>query len=202
MSQPKFSLRRYFFRVVLWLPLFFVLWYYLAGFLTIVPAHLSEWLIELIRPGSLVQVDWVDRHLEYVSSFMVAAPDGVRTGQAVVTINPLMYSWNIPVLLALCYAVDEALFSNKRVIFAVVALFPMHAWGLVAEFFVSVMFRMGGEVSAQLSVSSWQQELAALCYQFGYLMLPVIGTVSVWFLTNRALVQQLIDGAGQEPTDR
>jgi hypothetical protein len=201
MSQPKFSPGRYFFRVVLWLPLFFVLWYYLAGLLTIAPAHLSEWLIELIRPGTLAQVDWVDRQLEYVTHFMVAAPDGVRTGQAVVTINPLMYSWNIPVLLALCYAVDESLFSNKRVILAVAALFPMHAWGLVAEFFVSVLFRMGTEVSGQLSVSPWQQELAALCYQFGYLMLPVIGAVSVWFLANRALVQQLIDGTGQGRAD-
>lgn len=197
MPQREFSPTRYFLRVILWLPLFFVLWYYLAGLLTIIPAHLSEWIIGLIRPGTLMQVEWVNRELEYVTSFTIAAADGERSGNAVVTLNPLLYSWNIPVLLALCYSVSDKLFSNTRVILAVAALFPMHVWGLVAEFYVSVLFRMGHEVAGQMVVAQWQQEAAALCYQFGYLMLPVIGAVSVWFLANRALVQELIDNSGE-----
>ena len=201
MSQLEFSPARYFLRVVLWLPLFFVFWYYLAGLLTIIPAHLSEWVINLIYPGAVVQVEWVNRELEYVTSFTIAAADGVRTGNAVVSINPLLYSWNIPVLLALCYAVNDKLFSNARVILGVAALFPMHAWGLVAEFFVNVLFRMGDAVAGQIEVTPWQQEMAAFCYQFGYLMLPVIGAVCVWFFANRALVQELIDRSGQRPPD-
>lgn len=197
MPRPEFSPARYFFRVLLWLPVFFVLWYYLAGLLMIVPAHLSEWVINLIRPGTVLKVGWINRELEYITSFTVTVADQLRTGNAVVTLNPLLYSWNIPVLLALCYSVSDKLFSNTRVILAVFALFPMHAWGLVAEFFVTILFRMGDSVTAQIELSQWQRDLAALCYQFGYLMLPVIGAVSVWFLTNRALVQTLIDGSAQ-----
>ncbi|BFM19157.1 exosortase H-associated membrane protein [Gilvimarinus japonicus] len=198
MPPPEFSPSRYFLRVLLWLPLFFVLWYYLAGLFTIIPAHLSEWVINLVYPGAVMQVEWVNRELEYITRFTVAAGDGLRTGNAVVTINPLLYSWNIPVLLALCYAVNDTLFSNVRVIIAVIALFPMHAWGLVAEFFVNILFRMGSAVAEQVVVAQWQQEVAAFCYQFGYLMLPVIGAVSVWFLANRALVQALIDSSGEQ----
>ncbi|WP_049722896.1 exosortase H-associated membrane protein [Gilvimarinus polysaccharolyticus] len=201
MPQSNFSPARYFFHVVLWLPIFFVLWYYLAGMLSIVPAHLSEWIINLISPGAVVQLDWVNRELEYVTRYTVPAADGVRTGHAVVSINPLLYSWNIPVLLALCYAVSDKLFSNKRVIIGVIALLPMHAWGLVAEFFVNVLFRMGDSVAEQIEAAQWQQEMAALLYQFGYLMLPVIGAVSVWFLVNQAWVQELINSSGQRARD-
>ncbi|WP_339899061.1 exosortase H-associated membrane protein [uncultured Gilvimarinus sp.] len=193
MPQREFSPVRYFAQVLLWLPLFFVIWYYLAGLLTIIPAHLSEWFIQLIRPGTLVEVDWVNRKLEYITSFTLVAGDAGRSGNVVVTLNPLIYSWNIPVLLALCYSVGDKLFSNTRVIIGLFALMPMHAWGLAAEFFIAVMFRMGDSVAQQMEVEQWQRDLAALCYQFGYLMLPVIGAVSVWFLANRALVQQLID---------
>ncbi|MDO3381784.1 exosortase H-associated membrane protein [Gilvimarinus algae] len=191
-ANPAFSPGRYFLRVLLWLPVFFALWYFLAGFFNIIPGLLSQWVINLLHDGAVVQLDSSGRQIDYVTSFMAQMPGQERAGNVVVTLNPLIYSWNIPVLLALCFAVSDNLFSNARVVLAIAGLFPLHAWGLTAEFFVTVLFRQGPEVAGQMNVSQWQLELAGLCYQFGYLMLPVIGAVCLWFLANRALVEQLI----------
>src|SRR5690554_4625175 len=166
MPRPEFSPARYFFRVLLWLPVFFVLWYYLAGVLMIVPAHLSEWVINLIRPGTVLKVEWINRELEYITSFTVTVADQLRTGNAVVTLNPLLYSWNIPVLLALCYSVSDKLFSNTRVILAVFALFPMHAGVWWPSFLSQYCFVWAIQLPRKLSCHSgsviWPRSVISL----------------------------------------
>ncbi|MDO3388103.1 exosortase H-associated membrane protein [Gilvimarinus sp. SDUM040013] len=190
--EPNFSPAGYFLRVVLWLPIFFVLWYFLAGFFNIVPGLMSQGLINVFDSGAVLSLESVGRKIDYVTRFVTSVEGSQRKGNVIITLNPLIYSWNIPVLLALCFAVSDRLFSNARVILAVAALFPLHAWGLAAEFYVTILFKSAPEVAGQLSVSQWQKEAAALCYQFGYLMLPVIGAASLWFIANRALIEQLI----------
>lgn len=197
-DNKRFSPVEYFFRVLLWLPVFFVLWYLLAGFFNIIPGLLSQWAINLFDEGAVISLDATGKNIDYVTRYLIDVAGEERKGNLVVTLNPLIYSWNIPVLMALCFAVSDHLFSNARVILAVAALFPLHAWGLTAEFFVTIVFRQTPEIASQLVLSQWQKEAVALCYQFGYLMLPVIGAASLWFIANRALVQQLID----EKTDR
>lgn len=195
-SEPEtFSLRGYFLQVLMWLPLFFVFWYFLAGFFNILPVLASRAVINLLHDGLIVQLESAGRHIDYITSLSVSVPGETRKGNVVVTLNPLIYSWNIPVLLALCYAVSDKLFSNLRVIMAVAGLFVFHTWGLTAELFASLLFRQGSEVAAQMAYSDWQRELVAFAYQFGYLMLPVIGAVSLWFLVNRSLVLLLMNPA-------
>lgn len=195
-SPPdNFALSGYFGRVLLWLPVFFALWYFLAPFFNIVPGLASQWLANLLHDNLVVQLESAGRHIEFVTSLKAPAAGGAE-GNVVVSLNPLIYSWNIPVLLALCFAVPDTLFSNTRVILAVVALFPLHAWGQVAELLVTLLFRQGPQVAAQVDYTGWQLELAAILYQFGYLMLPVIGAVSIWFLANRPLVETLIKQRG------
>ncbi len=201
-SLPEtFSLRGYFGRVLLWLPVFFALWYFLAPFFNIVPGLASQWVANLIYDNLVVQLESAGRHVEYVTSLTATAADGAE-GNVVVSLNPLIYSWNIPVLLALCFGVPDALFSNTRVVLAVAALFPLHAWGLVAELFTTLLFRQGAPVAKQLGYSGWQLELAALLYQFGYLMLPVIGALCIWFLANRPLVEALVKQRHSETSDK
>ncbi|HEY7883420.1 MAG TPA: exosortase H-associated membrane protein [Cellvibrionaceae bacterium] len=197
-SPPEnFSLSGYFLRVLLWLPVFFALWYFLSGFFNIVPGLASQWLANILYNGLVVQIESAGRHIEYITSLKMQAADGAGVGNVVVTLNPLIYSWNIPVLLALCFAVHDSLFSNARVVLAIAALFPLHAWGLTAELFATVLFRQGTAVAEQVDYSGWQLEAVAMAYQFGYLMLPVIGAVSIWFLANRQLVEQLMANKGR-----
>lgn len=196
-GEKNFSPAGYFVRVLLWLPVFFVLWYLLAGFFNIIPGLLSRWLINLLDSGAVLSLESAGQKIDYVTRYLIDVAGQERQGNLVVTLNPLIYSWNLPVLMALCFAVSDQLFSNARVVLAVMALFPMHAWGLTAEFFVTIAFRQTPEIAAQLVLSQWQKEALALSYQFGYLMLPVIGAASLWFLANRALVQQLIEEKAQ-----
>lgn len=192
LPSDTFTLRGYFLRVLLWLPVFFALWYFLAGFFNIIPGLASQWLANLIYSDLVVQIESAGRHIDYVTSLKMQAASG-GMGNVVVSLNPLIYSWNIPVLLALCFAVPDSLFSNARVILAIAALLPLHTWGLTAELFATLLFRQGPELAAQVNYTGWQLEAVAMLYQFGYLMLPVIGAVSIWFLANRPLVERLIE---------
>ncbi|MBU2884328.1 hypothetical protein KO507_00965 [Gilvimarinus agarilyticus] len=199
-ADTVFSPAGYFAKVLLWLPVFFVLWYFLSGFFNIIPGLISQWVINLFDQGAVIALESSGKKIDYVTRYLTDVAGEERQGNVIVTINPLIYSWNIPVLMALCFAVSDKLFSNARVILAVTALFPIHAWGLVAEFFLTIVFKSPPAVAGQIELVQWQKEAIALCYQFGYLMLPVIGAASLWFIANRALVQQLIDQKQEQPS--
>ncbi|UTF59197.1 exosortase H-associated membrane protein [Gilvimarinus sp. DA14] len=187
--RPLDPLLQYFAKALLWLPVFFLLWYYLAALCSVPAALLAKIVVNLMFSGLVESLEMNGRQLEVVTSLLVSTEGG--RGQVIVTLNPLIYSWNIPVLLALCFAIEEQYFSNLRTFWAVVALLPLHAFGLAAELLVSLAFQLGPEVAGQLSLESWQNEAVALAYQFGYLMLPVIGASSIWLLSQYDMVRRL-----------
>ncbi len=186
----------YFAKALLWLPVFFVCWYYLAALLSVPAALLAKAVVNLLFSGLIDSLEMNGRELEIVTSLLIHTDDG--RGQVIVTINPLIYSWNIPVLLALCFAVEDRYFSNMRTLIAVVALLPLHAFGVAAELLATLAFKLGSEVSTQLALVGWQNEAVALAYQFGYLMLPVIGASSIWLLSQYTVVSRLA-GAATRP---
>ncbi|WP_211211598.1 exosortase H-associated membrane protein [Gilvimarinus chinensis] len=179
----------YFGKALLWLPVFFVFWYYLAALFSVPAALLAKGLVNLLFSGLIDSLEMNGRQLEVVTSLLIETDSG--RGQVIVTLNPLIYSWNIPVLFALCFAIEEQYFSNLRTLIAVMALLPLHAFGLAADLLVSLAFKLGENVSSQLALTSWQNEAVALAYQFGYLMLPVIGASTIWLLSQYSVVSKL-----------
>ncbi|MCP8900007.1 exosortase H-associated membrane protein [Gilvimarinus xylanilyticus] len=186
----------YFGKTLLWLPLFFLLWYYLAAFFSVPAALLAKGCINLMFSGLVETLEMNGRELEVITALMVNTEKG--RGNVVVSLNPLIYSWNIPVLLALCFAVEEQYFSNPKTLLAVIALLPLHAFGIGADLLASLAFKLGPEVAGQLPLQSWQHEAIALAYQFGYLILPVVGASAIWLVSQYPVVSRL---AGIRPRE-
>jgi hypothetical protein len=192
---PSSVLGRFFVLTFLWLPVWFAFWYHAAGVILMPSVWISQWFLNLVHPGLIENVEGLARELSFVTGFEVevpGAPAGAM-GQIIVNVNALIYTWNLPVLLALLFAADERFFSYGKLAIAYFGLMPLHVWGVSFEVLKTLSLQSGPEVQAELGFSTWQMELIGLGYQFGYLMLPVIGAATLWIAMNRRLVLILLE---------
>lgn len=187
---------RFVLKVLVWLPLAFLVWYMLAGPLLWPMRPLLDFGF-----GSLSQlVDHVrlaHGQLIFETTLEVKAPDG-RTGLAVVEVNALKYTYNLPLLVALLYAASDKYFTFTRLAAIYLLLLPFQLWGVSFDFLSQLVFHAGPDVARQVGIEGLGRELVALGYQFGYLMLPPISAAAIWFLLNRDFVMELL---GMPPDD-
>lgn len=191
---PTSPLARFFLLGLLWLPVWFAIWYFTAPLLS-APAM---WLVTLALNGFHPElIDSVERsgHMAvFVTSLQVTVPDAPAgaMGQVILEKNPLIYSWNLPVLVALLFATDDRFFSLGKLLLVYVALLPFQAWGVGFDLLKTLTLDAGPEIARQLGYSGWSLEFIGLAYQFGYLMLPVIGATTIWLAMNQELIQGLL----------
>lgn len=191
---PKGELARLIVLTILGLPLWFAAWYYGAPLLQIPAVFLSEWAINLAFPELLEGIEGFGDELLYVTNIEVPVPNAPpgAVGQVMVPVNGLMYSWNFPVLLALLFAADERYFTFTRLLIAYVGLIPFHVWGISFDVIKTLAIDSGPQTREALALEPWQIEAVGLAYQFGYLMLPVIGAATLWIAMNRRLINSLV----------
>ncbi len=196
-------LGKFFLATLLWLPVCFALWYLASGHLSAPSVWLSEQLLSLFWPELIHGVEGLGRHTHFVTRVAVASPQSDNMGQGLlmVSINPLIYSWNLPVVAALLFAAEDNYFSSWRLLVAYVVLSLLHVWGISFDVLRSLAFSSGPEAAAALGLSGWQREAVALAYQFGYLMLPVIGAATCWLLMSQQFIRAVLLERGNNPGD-
>lgn len=192
---PSSLLGRFFLLTILWLPVWFAFWYLSASVVLMPAVWLSQWILNLLHPGLIENVEGLARELHFVTGIEVAVPDAPpdAVGQIVVGVNALIYAWNLPVLLALLFAAEERFFSYGRLAIAYFGLLPLHVWGITFDVLKTLTLQSGNEAYAAIGYFGWQLELIGLGYQFGYLMLPVIGATTIWIMMNRRLLVVLLE---------
>jgi hypothetical protein len=179
---------------LLMLPLWFIAWYNLADFLLWPAIMASASLLNALHPELIEGLEGGAAALQVVTGIDVQRPQGLA--QIVVEVNTLSFAWNLPVLLALLFATDRRFFSYRHVAVAYLALLPLYVWGICFDVLKTLALQSGAEARAFLGYSASQLEVLALGYQFGYLMLPVIGAVAIWVALNRDMFLLLLDRPG------
>ncbi len=194
--RPRSFLGRFFLQTLIWLPIAFFVWYQAAWLFTLPTAWLTELVLNLIHPGAVEQIEGLGRETVIVTGFETPAMDAQGNpvmGQVILPLNPLIYSWNLPVLLALLFAADERFFSSSKLIAGYFLLIPAHVWGLTFDALRALALQGGADIREELGFSSWTLEFIALGYQFGYLMLPFIAVATIWIVLNLRLVESLLE---------
>lgn len=194
--RPKSILGRFFMQTAIWMPIAFFFWYQTSWLLTLPANWLTEVVLNLIHPGTIEEIVGIGRTTEFRTGFetTIPGPEGTpRTGQITLAINPLIYSWNLPVLLALLFAADERFFSMTKLVIGYLLLLPAHVWGMTFEALLRLTLQTDAEVREALGFAPWGLELIGLGYQFGYLMLPFIAAVTIWIFLNLRLVENLLE---------
>lgn len=211
-------IREFGLKAVLWLPLAFVIWFWLAplwvwpSMLLAKQVLLGHWgaLFESVRLGGemLDDAGRVIARAGYLVSLgtrvlvtvpaSAAGPGGV--GVLEPTLNPMVYAYSLPLFAGLAMATP--LTTRRRLLQLVLALAVIwlcQAFGIVAESLKRIAFDAGVEGAAAIASAGLKPDAIALAYQFASLILPAVVPVALWIGLNRDFIECLI-GREREPT--
>ncbi|MFI4970600.1 MAG: exosortase H-associated membrane protein [Lysobacterales bacterium] len=209
-------IREFALKAVLWLPLAFVIWFWLAP-LWMFPALLiakqallgvwSDLFSSVAQGGDVLDASGhVIARAGYLvqlgTTVTVAVPAGPAgpggIGVLEPTINPMVYAYSLPLFAGLAMATP--LTTRRRIAqlaFAFVVIWLTQAFGIVAEGLKTLAFDAGDSGAAAIARAGLAPSAIALAYQFGYLILPAVTPVALWIGLNRAFIEQLVGPSGE-----
>ncbi|MEJ2534805.1 MAG: hypothetical protein P8008_04905 [Gammaproteobacteria bacterium] len=169
----------------LWMLFGFMIWYYLSVFHG-VP-------VRLVAERALAAVLGVDFYnlipnpdrrflLQVQTRIDYSFPDG-STGPLGFILNPLIYGYGLPLLFGLIMATNQPLLRKLLVLaggYLVIA--AVQVWGIFWESLKMLVFNFGGPARDVVLEAGVPENLVALCYQLGVLILPALAPVVVWMI--------------------
>lgn len=160
-----------------WLPVAFIVWY-LAAPLLLAPSVL---VVRAIAWVSLSDIVRTTEQSSALATFVTTLRPGGTSLHGVVTVdvNLLLYSFGLPLFAALTLAARESRWKRHLCV-GYVALQPVIAWGVLADFLKNIAITAGPVVASQTGFAGWQLEAIAFAYQFGSLILPAVAPAVLW----------------------
>lgn len=194
---------------LLWLPLCFFLWFYLASPIIFPVSTLAGWVMTGLFPDLILELKQFGYVLEVTTRIGAElGPEAGRSGTPVVAldINPMIYAYGLPLLAGLVMATPVS--PGRRALqigVGYLVLLPVQVWGVCWEILKILAFDIGSRGAEAVAAVGLNANAIALCYQFGYLILPAVTPVVVWILLNRPFLEVLVatpvdEGTG--PGDR
>ncbi|MES9828787.1 MAG: exosortase H-associated membrane protein [Candidatus Thiodiazotropha sp.] len=193
-------------RIILWLPFCLLLWYFFAPTLLWPLSILTDWIMVALFPDVIGEVMQLGNEMDVVTSLPL--PEEMRaglplgyTGDLVFTLNPLIYSYGLPLYTALVIAsVGEEGEKWRRWLWGLPLLLLVQLWGVSLDILKTLLFKLGAESANQLTFSPLQKEIVALGYQLGYLILPPVMPVMIWAVFFRDFIVNLVWGCSESET--
>ena len=196
-SGPNSPLRLFIWKTLLWLPLSFGGWYYLAIGITRPLVYVTDLVMVGLFPMSFSAVEQSGFMLNVVTHYAPTNPpnplfnEGVAA-ELVFSINPLVYGYSFPLYTALVLAAPGAEGEKwARWIGGILILFPAQVWGVCLETLKTLVFDLDTQIAQRLDFPGWQLEGIALGYQFGYLVLPAVTPIVAWIALHRDYLAKL-----------
>jgi hypothetical protein len=171
-------------RTALWLAPCFAAWYLTARFHGIAAGEAARALVLALKPGLVSALERQGSDLVFVTTLLVHPTQG-ETGVLVTEVNPLLYTYGLPLFVALMLAARA---SGWKIVAGAALLLPFQGWGIAFDFLAQVGIRAGREVSVQAGLAGWPSEAIALAYQVGSLLFPALVPVFLWGAFNRPLI--------------
>lgn len=189
-------IREFALKAVLWLPAGFFLWFLLAELLVWPVIRMAELAMTSIWPELFADVTQIGHTMEVTTRVLVnqVAADGRSgIGELILSQNPLIYGYSLPLFSGLAMAAPIT--ARRRVVqfaiaFAVIWL--AQAFGVVAESIKILGFDSGSAGAAAVGKAGISPDVIAIAYQFGYLILPAVVPVVLWIGLNREFIEELV----------
>jgi len=181
---------------VLWLPLCFFLWFYLASPIVFPVSWLTNVVLSGLVPGIVDHVQQFGYILEVQTLLppeRVVAGAGQGTPVIVLQLNPMIYAYGFPLLAGLVMATPT---SGRRralqIVLGYLVLVPVQVWGVSWEVLKTVGFELGPGGEQAIRAAGLNLDVVGLCYQFGYLIFPAVTPIIIWLLSNRRFLEVLV----------
>jgi hypothetical protein len=201
-------LKRFLLAALAWLPACFALWWWVSGLTVKVPVWLAGLALTNFWPdlvagvsqgfdnGGMPTMDVLTR-----IAVSEAGPDGrMATGYLEATVRPLLYGYSLPLFFGLCLATpqDEERRWGQYAI-GCLAIWLAQAFGVAADALKTLAFGSGAEAATAVLAAGLNVNVIALCYQFGYLILPTVVPAALWLALNRPFIERLTGRSFGEP---
>ena len=174
--------------ILAWLPVAFAAWYVLAPVL-LWPAQRLATVVAHGAFGDIVRaVDAQGATLSFVTTLKAGRADAA--GVLTVDVNMLLYSFGLPLFVALTLAAGEPR-RGRALLIGYAAMLPFIAWGVLADFLKNVAITAPALVASQTGFSALDRDMIAFAYQFGSLILPSVVPAVAWVLTHRAFLERM-----------
>jgi hypothetical protein len=185
----KTPLGRFVVKVLAWLPVAFVVWYFGAPLLLWPVKVILAVIASAGLPDLVTSVEQSGPVFTFASSLK---PGEVLTASAHITVDVdgLLYSFGMPLFAALVLAAREPRWPRTLAIGYAVQV-PFVVWGVLADFLKNIAITSGPLVASQTGFSAWQREAIAFAFQFGSLILPTVVPAVAWVLTHRGFLERL-----------
>jgi len=168
---------RFVLRTLAFLPFAFAIWYFAAPLL-LEPALLIVRMLVRLAFADIVRT--VEQSAALATFVTTLRPGGAAPGGVVtVDVNLLLYAFGLPLFAALTLAARERAWKRHLVI-GFLALQPVIAWGVLADFLKNVAITAGPAVASQTGFAAWQREAIAFAFQMGSLILPAVAPAVLW----------------------
>ena len=182
-------------KVFLWLPICYWGWFSLAEFTTLLVVSLTEPLMLFLFPWLIVSIEQLGYLVEVVANVTVSVqrvPQGM-VAELPIPVNPLIYSYGLPLTLALILASPFNFAQTLRNIFISVLLFlVIQIWGVSFEALKVLFLQAPSELIGHTSLLPWQLDMIALGYQLGALILPAVTPIVVWLILYRDFIADFV----------
>lgn len=190
-------------RVLIWLPVCVAGWYYLAPSLVWPVALLSDWFLTTFFADVIDGVEQLGDRLDIVTLLPLPASlsKGLQPGSSadlVFSMNPLIYSYGLPLFTALTIAAPENPADEdlkwRNWLWGLPLLLVAQVWGICFDVLKTLLYTLGPEISQRMAFSSIEMDAVALGYQLGYLILPSVLPMAIWVVQYRSALADMVWG--------
>mgnify|MGYP006286489419 CR=1 FL=1 len=181
-------------RVIAWLAPAFAIWYLAAPLLLWPVRLLAQGVVQLAFPSVVRSIEQSGAVCTFTTTLKPGAVLAA-SGNVAVDVNMMLYSFGLPLFVALVLAAREPR-AGRRLATGYAVIVPFAAWGVVADFLKNIAITADPLVASQTGFSSAMREAIAFAYQFGALILPTVVPVVVWVVMHRAFLERLRPTSG------
>jgi hypothetical protein len=197
MNLERLPVHRFLLKVVLWLPLCFLVWYLSARFWLHPVWQALDWGFTRFLPNAIDEISR-NGHVMEVITRIKPSQMAVRGQGAVLSfdVNPLVYAYCLPLYAGLTLAAPAhtRLRKSAYLVLGLIALLPVVAWGSGFEILKTLAFTLETDTASYVNFSGGRRELIAWGYQFGFLILPGVMPLALWIALHRDFLRELAPG--------
>jgi len=192
-------------KVFLLLPLCYWGWYSLAEQSTFLAIFFTEPLLQSIFPGLVADIKQTGYLIEVVANVSVPMQNVPRgmVAELPVPVNPLIYSYGLPLALALILASPiKPVKTLSCIIISILLFLLIQIWGVSFESLKVLFLQTPPELLARHRPGALQLDIIALGYQLGALILPAVMPIIIWILFYQGFIAQLTSIMGKNKSRR
>ncbi len=177
----------------LWMIFGFMLWYYLSAFHGAPVRMLASQILSFLLGNDFLNIiPNPDRHylFQVQTNIPFQFPDGSRESLGFI-VNPLIFGYGLPLLFGLVMASGVSFLRKMGVLLGgYVVVMLIQVWGVVWQSLKMLAFNFGEDAHQVVAGAGLSDEMIALCYQLGVLILPPLVPIILWVLANWTLIEQ------------